>query len=190
MVDKKLVLKKHSEATIDIMKEKAVLRGEQRTRDVSEKVRRVMLDIERELKANEGIYPFNDGAISLREIAERAKIHPTTIHSKTHKELYGEVQEWLRTLRKKETIGSAPVRLTLASRLEECKLLYEGLRQSHRETELVLQSVEHELEHTQHQLQDSRKENELLYLEVAKLQAQLDDFKKFDAHMNPSKNHH
>lgn len=44
-----------------------------------------MKTIRREMKANNGIYPANGGAVPKNEVARRAGIHPTTLFSKKQK---------------------------------------------------------------------------------------------------------
>lgn len=108
-------------------KEAAQLRGETRSADVVDKVRKAMQTILAEMKANNGIYPANGGAVSKNEVARRAGISLTTLFSPKQRQLGEEVTLWLDTLKKKETIGRQRVRRTFAQRAEDWKTRYETI---------------------------------------------------------------
>ena len=58
----------------ELHKEAARLRGEARSAGVEARVREAMVTIQKEMAANNGIYPENGGAVSMNEVARRAKI--------------------------------------------------------------------------------------------------------------------
>lgn len=128
------------------MSESAKERGERRSIDFRRKVEDVMEAIEREMDENESIYPHNKGAISIAEISRRAGVHETTFHSPIQREFGNLVKAWLKDLKKKKIVGPGPIRKNMVERVAEWKKQYEGLAQSHRDTELLLQATEAELE--------------------------------------------
>ena len=79
-------------------KKAAKLRGEARTAEVDTKIRQAILTIQQEMAANDGIYPSNGGAISMNEVARRAKISETTLFSPKQKELGKFVKDWIESL--------------------------------------------------------------------------------------------
>ncbi|ANB71150.1 hypothetical protein BCh11DRAFT_04144 [Burkholderia sp. Ch1-1] len=137
---------KRSDSTRALIQERALERGAQRTEDVQQRVRMLMADIEDEMARNEGIYPHNGGALSGAEIARRAGIHPTTLFSPKQRDFGSEVKQWLERIKEGKVVGRGPVRRELADRIADWKALYDGLAQSHRDTELELQQTEADLE--------------------------------------------
>lgn len=121
-------------------------RGDKRTEDVCVRVRAKMVEIANEMAGNGGIYPHRNGALSAAEVARRSGVHPTSFHTPKLKDLGGEVRDWLADLSKKQVVGSIKARKSLTERLSEWQGRYEGLQQSHRDTELELQELESRLE--------------------------------------------
>jgi hypothetical protein len=150
---------KRSESTRALQREKAKAQGKQRTDDVQVRVREIMATIEREIVGNEGIYPHNGGALSKAEVCRRANVHPTTLFSPTQRVFGGEVQDWLDAIKKENVTGRLSVRRTLAERQDDWKKLYEGLAQSHRDTELELQQTQADLKKTSDELSMVKREN-------------------------------
>lgn len=125
-------------------KDAAKARGETRSADIVRRVEKAMTTIKAEMKGNSGVYPHNGGAISMAEVARRAGIHCTTLHTTTQQKLGEQVKLWVDTLKKKEVIGRVRVRRTFAERAEDWKARYLALQNSHIKTELDLQQAEAE----------------------------------------------
>lgn len=147
----------------DAARQAAKARGEKRTKDVRAKVKATMATIEAEMASNEGIYPYRNGALSAAEVARRAGVHPTSFFTDKLRDLGREVRDWLEELKREKVVGSVKTQKTLATRISEWKALYEGLLQSHRDTEL-------ELQETQYQLSEAKKSIEDLVQQNARLQ--------------------
>lgn len=130
-------------------KQAAQKRGEKRTEDVRTRVQATMAAIEQEMASNDGIYPHRNGALSAAEVARRADIHPTSFYTDKLRTLGEEVRDWLDELKREKVVGSVKVKKSLATRIEDWKKLYEGLLQSHRDTELELQETQHQLSEAQ-----------------------------------------
>jgi len=159
---------KRSEETRALIRAKALERGQQRSADTRSRVLAAMSAIEEEMAANDGIYPQNNGAVSAAEVARRAGVHSTTFFSPKQRALGEEVRAWLAKLKKRNAVTVATVKRSLAERIADWKALYEGLAQSHRDTELQLQQVEAELELTRDQLQSVPDECDVLREQLAK----------------------
>jgi hypothetical protein len=134
----------------EIHKEAARLRGEARTAEVETKVREAMVTIQKEMATNKGIYPENGGAVSMNEVARRAKISETTLFSPKQKELGKIVKAWVESLKKTEIIGRKNVQRTVFERSEDWRKKCLDLQDTHTATELDLQDA-------QVQLQDAQK---------------------------------
>ncbi|MBD0679931.1 hypothetical protein [Pseudomonas sp. PSB11] len=127
-------------------KDAALARGKERTAEIEHKVLAAMDNIMVEIKANDGIYPYNGGALSKNEVARRAGIGKSTFFSPKQVELSFRVDLWLDAIKKKEAVGRIRVRRTYAERIEVWKAKYQALENSHIKTELDLQSAQAELE--------------------------------------------
>lgn len=134
----------------NLHKEAARLRGEARTAGVEARVREAMVTIQKEMAANSGIYPGNGGAVSMNEVARRAKISETTLFSPKQKELGKNVKAWVESLKKTEVVGRKNVQRTVFERSEDWRNKYLALQDAHIATELDLQDA-------YVQLQDARK---------------------------------
>lgn len=141
----------------EIHKEAARLRGEARTAGVEARVREAMVTIQKEMAANDGIYPQNGGAVSMNEVARRAKISETTLFSPKQKELGKNVKAWVESLKKTEVVGRKNVLRTVFERSEDWKKKYHALQDTHVATELDLQDAEAELQVAQKALEELKK---------------------------------
>ncbi|OSZ64584.1 hypothetical protein [Hydrogenophaga sp. IBVHS2] len=137
-----------------VAKQAAQKRGEQRTEEVRSKVKATMAVIAQEIATNDGVYPHRNGALSAAEVARRAGVHPTSFYTDKLRDLGEEVRTWLDELKREKVVGSVRVRKTLVARIEDWKKLYEGLLQSHRDTELELQEVQYQLSEARNSIKD------------------------------------
>ncbi|MDP2034033.1 MAG: hypothetical protein Q8K29_11540 [Polaromonas sp.] len=133
----------------DTHKEAARLRGETRTAAVEARVREAMVTIQKEMAANNGIYPQNGGAVSMNEVARRAKISETTLFSPKQKELGKNVKAWVESLKKTEVVGRKNVQRTVFERSEDWRNKYLALQDVHIATELDLQDANVQLQDAQ-----------------------------------------
>jgi hypothetical protein len=137
---------------IERMRTAALARHDSESAKSHARVRAVMTSIQTEMAANDGIYPLNKGAVSMAEVARRAKIHPFTFHKPRYLELAKEVRTWLETLKLGSVVGRGRVRKELGTRVHEWKTLYEELLETHRISET-------DLEHAKAQLNEVLLEN-------------------------------
>src|SRR3990167_2004968 len=130
-------------------KEAARLRGEARTAGVEGRVREAMVTIQKEMASNNGIYPENGGAVSMNEVARRAKISETTLFSPKQKELGKNVKAWVESLKKTEIVGRKKVQRTVFERSEDWRQKYLALQDAHIATELDLQDSKVQFQNTE-----------------------------------------
>ncbi len=135
-----------------VQKEAARRRGEARTAGVEASVREAMRTIEKEIADNQGIYPANGGAVSMNEVARRAKISLTTLFSPKQKELGKIVKAWVDSLKKTEVVGRKRVQRTVFERSEDWRNLFLALQDTHIATELDLQDAKVQLQNAQQSL--------------------------------------
>ncbi len=147
----------------DSHKEAARLRGEARTAGVGAKVREAMLTIQKEMAANKGIYPENGGAVSMNEVARRAKISETTLFSPKQKELGKIVKAWVASIKKTEVVGRKNVQRTVFERSEEWRHKYLALQDAHIATELDLQDATVQLQDAQKALAELKTKYDALF---------------------------
>lgn len=162
MTSSKKPKRTHSDESRERMRAAALARSDSKAEQIHEHVRDLLKEIQKEMAANQGIYPQNGGALSMAEVARRAEIHPNTFHKSRYVELAKEVKEWLKTVRQGATVGRMRVRKELGTRVQEWKQLYEDLLETHRITETDLDVAEAKLE-------EVLKENEKLRQRLADL---------------------
>lgn len=160
---------KRTDATRELIRAKALERGQLRSAETRGRVLTAMAAIEQEMASNDGIYPQNGGAVSAAEVARRAGVHSTTLFSPKQRELGEEVRAWLESLKKRRAVSVSAVKRSLAERIADWKELYEGLAQSHRDTELHLQQVEAELGQAREQLAAVTRERDALREQLARV---------------------
>jgi len=111
---------------------------------VIERIRSAMLEIEREIAANEGSYPSR---LSISEVCRRAGVDRATLEKATHKTTtLVEVSGWLGGLRSRLTRGTK-ARHSAATKLAEtykCRL--NVVCQKYHEAELEMVSLRGEVE--------------------------------------------
>lgn len=67
-----------------------------RTEAALERLRKAMADIEAEIKAHNGIYPFNHGRVTQSELCRRADVKKATLQNPLHKDTTRvEIMRWL-----------------------------------------------------------------------------------------------
>lgn len=146
----------------EMHKEAARLRGKARTSGVESRVRQTMVTIQKEMAANNGIYPENGGAVSMNEVARRAKISETTLFSPKQKELGRHVKAWVESLKKTAVVGRKNVQRTVFERSEDWRNKYIALQDSHIATELDLQDAKVQLQDVQKVLTELKEKYELM----------------------------
>lgn len=76
-----------------------------RTQAALERLRKAMRDIEAEVQANKGIYPFNYGRVTQSELCRRADVKKATLQNPVHKDTTRvEIMAWLDGLASKLTL--------------------------------------------------------------------------------------
>jgi hypothetical protein len=141
----------------------AALRGAARTEKMQLAVKEAMRVIQEDMQANGGIYPENGGAVSMAELARRAAISESSFYKKAPENLALKDMAilWIDTLKKKETVGRMRVKKSLTQRAEAWQQKYHALELRHGRTELVLHSLEA-------QMQKLQKDNAALIDQLAK----------------------
>lgn len=124
----------------------AAKRGAAKTAKLHQKVDEAIRAIADEMRANNGIYPRNGGAVSMAEVARRAEINEATFYKKDNVALKERVSLWLDTLKKRETVGRMRVRKTFQQRAEGWCHKYKALETRHGITELQFQQLQAEHE--------------------------------------------
>lgn len=137
------------------MREAALSRYGRDAQENHDHVREVLKTIEKEMEANQGIYPKYSGGLSSAEVARRSGLHPNTFYKQRYKELGKEVFARIEKLKSNKIVGRTRVRKEMSTRVQEWRQMYEDLLDSFRLTEA-------DLEVTQSKLDEALKENEIL----------------------------
>ena len=79
-------------------------KGNSRTEAALTRLRKAMSDVEVEITANNGIYPFNYGRVTQSELCRRADVKKATLQNPVHKDTTRvEIMNWLDALNSKLT---------------------------------------------------------------------------------------
>lgn len=146
----------------DNHKAAAQARGEKRSADIVRRVQLAMDTISDEINRNGGSYPQNGGALSLNEVARRAKIHSTTLFSQKQKPLLQKARAWLDAIQGEKELSRMSERQKQKDRAEDWKQRYLSLQSSHIKTELDLQNAEADLDRMKKEATQLRSEIEEL----------------------------
>lgn len=116
--------------------------GRQRSEEVVEKLRNAQRNIETEIDANDGLYPFNGGRISQAELCRRADVSPVTLSTDAHRETTRRmVIEWIERIQSKAITGQKSVRKAVTDRVEDWKRQHAAIRDNYRLAELELMEM-------------------------------------------------
>jgi hypothetical protein len=133
------------------------------TRENNIKALKVMVAIVAiEATENDGVYPEKSGRISGRAIAKRVGIHPTTLNRPGYKEIGGQIQTWVDSLKpnlEHEPPAYRGRRMSQAEKYEVLKLDFKAIE----EHNLLLET---DLLHTALKLKDATKMIEQLRTEL------------------------
>lgn len=138
---KKKAPSKFSEAAKEQIRTSAVARGVRRHDAVVSKVTTAMRAIEQEIKANQGLYPSNGGALNLSELVRRSGIGPKTLFAASYKDTFKSsvVDPWLLYIKGGEAASRREAKRGAAQRVSEWRELYGDLLSTYRISELEWQ---------------------------------------------------
>jgi hypothetical protein len=100
------------------------------------RVREAMRAIERDVIANDGIYPFCKGLISLQEVLRRASLSKYVLEKKRHASLKAEVTTWVENATKKTLRGMKDIRPAVTQRSDDANEKIRAIQQAWHEAEL------------------------------------------------------
>lgn len=96
-----------------------------RTDAVRKRIRDAMRTIELDIEKTEGVYPFNGGRLSLKEVCRRANVHDITLMGKLHRDSTKvEIQSWLSRINESRIAGKRCIRKSVTARADSWEKLY------------------------------------------------------------------
>lgn len=140
-----------------------------RSDEVLTKLRKAMETIEKDIEGNDGLYPFNNGKLSLAEVCRRASIHKITLqgekHSTTTKVV---VKEWLQNLDKLVVVGAKTVRKRVTASADEWRDRYFEIARKYNEMYAInIVSMQSKLDEAQSRIADLESENIALRIKLS-----------------------
>lgn len=123
-----------------------------RTEAALQRLHTAMRDIEAEIEANQGVYPFNYGRVTQSELCRRADVKKATLQNPLHKDTTRvEIMAWLDTLgaRLAQTRDGTRERVTavadtLATELARLTLAHQATQQQLAEAEQRIAQLQEE----------------------------------------------
>lgn len=153
------------------MKPESPLRIHSRLRsdEVSAKLKKAMEAIEKDIEDNDGLYPFNNGRLSLAEVCRRASIHKVTLQGKTHSATTKVVvKEWLQSLDKLSVSGAKTVRKRVTAAADEWRDRYLTIARKYNEMYAIdLVSLQSKLDEAHNRISDLESENMALRIKLS-----------------------
>lgn len=127
-------------------------KGNARTEAALKRLRTAMAEIEADIAAHQGIYPFNHGRVTQSELCRRADVKKATLQNPLHKDSTRvEIMVWLDALNAKlmQTRDSTRERVTavaddLAAEVERLTLANQQLMQKLEAAELLVAQLRQE----------------------------------------------
>jgi len=107
----------------------------------------MMRTIEREIDANSGIYPYNDGRLTVDELLHRAGKSPAYLQKKAPRirTLRHDANAWIKRVKGQIASGAPSVRREVNQRVKAVNKQIDEIRQNYHEAELQLTRVTSEL---------------------------------------------
>lgn len=122
----------HTDATKEAIRGKSLKQGEGRTNTYKQAIIDAKIIITAEIKANEGIYPKNDGKLNLIEICRRAgKSHKTLYGPKYRDDFKVDLENWIVSISQSVAVTRTQAKKTAAVRVAEWRELYAALEATH-----------------------------------------------------------
>ena len=138
-----------------------------RTAKVVADIKRAMVAMEKEVRANDDIYPVNRGRLSMAEVCRRAGVHPITLNGPLHVATHKQVQDWLSNM---EVIqGSREIRSAVTKRAVDAREEYRRIASQFQAMYQV------EMPKRDDEIERLRRSNVALTEEIARLRAQSGD---------------
>jgi hypothetical protein len=132
-----------------------------RTEAALERLRRAMHDIEAEVQANHGIYPFNYGRVTQSELCWRADVKKATLQNPVHKDTTRvDIMAWLDGLASKLT-------LTRESTRERVTAVADNLSAEVERLSKICQVAQARLTEAEQLIEQLRQENATLRSQLA-----------------------
>jgi hypothetical protein len=127
-------------------------KGNARTEAALKRLHTAMADIEADIAANQGIYPFNHGRVTQSELCRRADVKKATLQNPLHKDSTRvEIMAWLDALNANlaQTRDSTRERVTavaddLTAEVERLAHANQGLQQKLEAAELLVAQLRQE----------------------------------------------
>lgn len=111
----------------------------QRKYEFIKALRKAMSAMEHDIEENEGIYPFNGGALSAREVCRRASVSHQTLQGKLHKDTTrDEVNSWIKRIKAKAVQGKKKVRKAVTERVDTWKERHDNIAQHYHKNKLEM----------------------------------------------------
>ncbi|MBX9827483.1 MAG: hypothetical protein K2Y27_21125 [Xanthobacteraceae bacterium] len=107
-------------------------------------VKAAMREIERDIETNGGIYPFNNGRLTLQELLRRAKKSSAYLEKKSPAivALKRDVRAWLASATGKMIVGAKNIRREVTARVGEASDEVKAIKQAWAEAELEFAEAE------------------------------------------------
>lgn len=162
---------KFSDVAREQIRASAAARGALRHDEVVVKVTQAMRAIEKEMQANQGLYPMNGGTLNFIELVRRSGIGPKTLFGANYKDSFKKnvVEPWLSNLRGVAASSQRESKRSAAQRVSEWRELYEDLLTSYRVSELDWHEARRLRAEAEDKVQQLTKENKELRTKLNKL---------------------
>lgn len=110
-----------------------------------DRCREAMSSMERDIAENGGIYPFNDGRLTVQEVLRRAKLSKAALEKEHHRSLKEAVSDWVAQSSRKIARGAKSIRKVVTQRVDDANDQVRQIQQAWAEAELEYIDAQNEI---------------------------------------------
>jgi hypothetical protein len=108
----------------------------ERKASTQDRCKQAMSAIERDVAAHGGVYPFNDGRITVQEVLRRANLSKAALEKAHHRVLKEAVTDWVALSSRKIARGVKSIRKVVTQRVDDANDQVRQIQQAWAEAEL------------------------------------------------------
>ncbi len=132
-----------------------------------DRCKEAMSAIEHDVTANDGVYPFNGGRITVQEVLRRANLSAAALEKAHHRSLKAAVSDWAALSSKRIAGSSKTIRRIVTQRVSDANSQVRQIQQRWAEAELAYVDAQNEIARLSRENAGLRHELDVLRNEIS-----------------------